>query len=153
MVSRILLPAGPQRLENFLRKASFCRGQVLEFALAIYDLLQPESRSHVVLRQTPATYEKSSAKRVRAKLRTQTRRLGHVHEPECNVLGPDASRRTTPPTTHSTGHHKNNALLRDPVERRERLREVRPVAHEGPLHPDLEPPQRQLPRGRELDEV
>ena len=88
MVSRILLPAGPQRLENFLRKASFCRGQVLEFALAIYDLLQPESRSHVVLRQTPATYEKSSAKRVRAKLRTQTRRLGHVHNTKYIVLGP-----------------------------------------------------------------
>ena len=69
---------------------------MLEFALAIYDLLQPESRSHVVLRQTPATYEKSSAKRVRAKLRTQTRRLGHVHEPECNVLGPaDAIQETT----------------------------------------------------------
>ena len=36
MASRILLPAGPQRLENFLRKASFCRGQVLEFAQLLH---------------------------------------------------------------------------------------------------------------------
>ena len=140
-VSRILYPAGPQRLGA---SWAFCRGRVANSHSPLGDLLQPESRSHVVLRQTPAAYgilcqarcapnsEPDPPPRSRSRARRQS--------------GPDAA---TPMTLQVTTKTRGYTISRRAPRR---LCEVRPVAHQGPLHPHLEPPQRQLPRGCELDE-
>ena len=77
-----------QLAEPFRRFGNILLLEVLVLASVIDDLLQPVPRPNRVLRQAVAAFEERPAKSIRAELRTQTRRLGHVHHPKYIVLGP-----------------------------------------------------------------
>ena len=68
---------------------------MLELALVVNDLLQPEPRLNAVFRQTVLAAGECFAKCIRADVRAEMRRVGDIYEPECVVLGPTGAKQET----------------------------------------------------------
>ena len=84
-----------QLIEPHRRFGNIPLVEMLDLALAVDDLLQPISRSDGVLWQTVNAFKEREPKYKRSDVRSESRRLGHIHDPKYIVPGAaDATQKT-----------------------------------------------------------